>query len=186
MPRPRRVVASSRRSSTRAEVGADGAVVLDGVSPVVVAVAGLQQRHQVEVGDAERLEVVEPRGQPGQVVGVPLGVAGVAEHPRLLQPVGLQQPALVEAVQVVGAVDVRAGRDVDQPARHGAGIGVHDREPVEQVTPPAVQAEPELLAPRLAGRGRHLGRGRLHVVGGSHRLHSNACGQEAPCGDAVS
>ena len=46
----------------RAEVGTHRAVVLHRVPAVVVALARLQQRHQVEVGDAEVLEVVEVVG----------------------------------------------------------------------------------------------------------------------------
>ena len=93
-----------------AEVGADRAVVLDGVAAVVVALARLEQRHQVQVGDAEVLEVVEVLGDALEVAGEPVGVAGVAEHPRLLQPVGGEQPLLVELVQVGRALGVRRGR----------------------------------------------------------------------------
>ena len=42
---------------------------------------------QVQVGDAEVLEEVEVLGHALEVAGEPLGVAGVAEHPRLLEPV---------------------------------------------------------------------------------------------------
>ena len=104
--------------------GADAAVVLHGVAAVVVALARLQQRHQVEVGDAELLEVVELVRDAGEVAGEALGVAGVAEHPRLLQPVRLEQPALVELVQVGVAVGVRLGRrgrPAGGPARPAAG-----------------------------------------------------------------
>jgi hypothetical protein len=52
----------------------------------------------VQVGDTEFLEVIEPPLQCAQVAGEPLRVAGVTEHPRLLQPVRLKQPALVETV----------------------------------------------------------------------------------------
>ena len=100
-----------------AEVRRDRPVVLDGVAAVVVALARLEQRHQVQVGDAEVLEVVEALRHALQVAGEPLGVAGVAEHPRLLQPVGREQPLLVEAVQVGGALGVRRGRGLHEPGQ---------------------------------------------------------------------
>ena len=70
-----------------AEVGVHRPEVPDGVAAVVVALARLEQRHQVQVGDAQVLEVVEVLGHALEVAGEPVGVAGVAEHPRLLKPV---------------------------------------------------------------------------------------------------
>ena len=58
-----------------AEVGAHRAVVGDRVAAVVVALARLQQRHQVEVGDAELAQVVEVLGDAPQVAGEAVGVA---------------------------------------------------------------------------------------------------------------
>jgi hypothetical protein len=168
-----------------AEVGPDAAVVLHGVAAVVVTLARLEQRHQVEVGDPELLEVVEVGGQRTQVpvlsvrAGEALGVAGVAEHPGLLEPVRREQAALVEAVQVVGPGHVAARRDLDEPASPALGVGVHPGEAVEQVRPPPLQPQLERLAaleraaveqPVGQGPGRALGLGR--VIGAGHRRHS--------------
>ncbi len=158
----------------RAEVGAHRAVVLHGVPAVVVAVAGLEQRHQVQVGHAEVVEVVEPSGEAAQVVGEPLGVAGVAEHPRLLEPVRCQQPALVEPVQLRRPGGVRVGGQQHQAAGDGVGVRVDRGETVQQVVPPAVQAQRERLAALLAQPAEVLGRGGVDVVWGSHRMHSSA------------
>ncbi len=111
------------------------------------------------------LQVLEPVGDAAQVGAEPLGVAGVADHPGLLHPVGLEQAPLVELVQVVGPVGEPARGDLDQPRRHPLRVVVDGGDPGQQVGPPAVQAQPERAAPvgvdtredgvrRLADRGR--------------------------------
>ena len=60
-------------------------------------------------------------GDALEVAGEPVGVAGVAEHPRLLQPVRREQPALVELVQVGRALGVRRGRGAHQPGQQRLG-----------------------------------------------------------------
>ncbi len=141
-----------------AQVGADRPVVLHGVATVVVALTGLEQRHQVQVGDPEVLEVVEALLDPGQVAGEAVGVAGIAEPVGLLDPVGPQQPALVEVVQVVGAYGEAARGDHDQPGRHRLGAA---RVKVEHG---GVQVRPPPLQPGAEGRdpmGRDVGAGQL-------------------------
>ena len=76
--------------------------------------------------------MVELLGHALEVAGEPVGVAGVAEHPRLLQPVRGEQPLLVEAVQVVGAFGVRRRRQLDEPLQQRLGhlrVGVDHRRP---------------------------------------------------------
>ena len=53
MPRPAQRPCQLAQVVDGPEVGAHRAVVLHGVPAVVVALARLQQRHQVQVGDAE-------------------------------------------------------------------------------------------------------------------------------------
>ena len=150
MPWPRSVVGEVAEVLGGAEVGPDRAVVLHGVAAVVVALPGLQQRHQVQVGDAELLEVVEVLGDALEVAREPVGVAGVAEHPRLLQPVGGEQPPLVEQVQVGRALGVRRRRGAHQPGEQrtrdlGVGVDLGDRR--LEVGPVAVQPQREGLPP---------------------------------------
>ena len=90
IPWPRSEALSDAQVVHRAEVGPYGAVVGDRVAAVVVAVPRQQQRHQVQVGDAELLEVGDPLAHAGQVAGEPVGIGGVAEHARRLEPVRLR------------------------------------------------------------------------------------------------
>ena len=97
------------------EVGPHRAVVLHGVAAVVVALARLQQRHEVQVGHAEVAQVGQPARDAGERVGESLCVAGISEHVGLLQPVGSQQPALVEMPQL-GLTRAEAGDGATRPA----------------------------------------------------------------------
>ncbi len=99
--------------------------------------------------------MVQAASHAGQVASEPLGVAGVAEHPRLLQPVRLEQAALVEAAQLVGALGVPPGGHLEQPLGDGVGVRVERGQGGAQVAGPPVEPE---------GEGR---------VGGTHRVHSS-------------
>jgi hypothetical protein len=168
------------------EVGPDRAVVAHGVAPVVVPLPGLEQGHQVQVGDAELLEVVEVLGDALEVSREPVGVAGVAEHPRLLQPVRREQPALVELVQVVRALGVRRRRGAHQPRQQvtsDLGVGVHLGDRGLEVGPVAVQPHGELLPPvgaqspradervQAVGTLELAGRGGMDLARCTHRSH---------------
>ena len=105
-------------------------------------------------------------GQPGQVV---------ARTARCSRRSRTSAAAAASRARAAGAGRAGAGRRGGRRTRgpRGRPAGAPRRrarrrrgEPVEQVTPPAVQAELERLAPGLAETGRHLGRGRLYVVGG--------------------
>ena len=89
-------------------------------------------------------------GDALEVAGEPVGVAGVAEHPRLLQPVRGEQPPLVEQVQVGRALGVRRRRGAHQPGQQrtrdlGVGVDLGDRR--LEVGPVAVQPQREGLPP---------------------------------------
>ncbi len=110
-----------------AEVGPHRAVVGHGVATVVVAVAGAQQRHQVQVAHPELVEVGQVRGDARQVVGEPLGVGGVADHGGVLEPVGAQHPLEVAHVQPVGPHAERGRRELDEVgAEQGSALGAVD------------------------------------------------------------
>jgi len=81
----------------RPEVGTDGAVVPHRIPAVVVPHPRLEQRHEVEVAHAQLAQVRDLVLDALEVVGEPLGVRGVAHHPRQLQPVRLKRaPAQVK------------------------------------------------------------------------------------------
>ena len=128
---------------------------------------------------------------PFEVAGEAVGVAGVAEHPRLLQPVGGQQPLLVEQVQVGRPVGVRRGGGAHQPRQQGVGdlrVGVHLGDGGGEVGPVAVQPQREGLPPVGAQPGvaderveaeRPLelrGRRGVDLPGCGHLAHSSANG----------
>ena len=110
-----------------AEVGPHRAVVHHRVAAVVGGRPGGQQRHQVQVGDAEVAEVVRAGTHPGQGVGEAVGVGGVPEGAGLLEPVGLAEPALVELAQLVGSIGVGRPRDrLETVGDVGRGVGAPD------------------------------------------------------------
>jgi hypothetical protein len=89
-----------------AQPGIHLAVIHHGVAAVVGGGAGLEQGHEVQVGDAQLVEVLDFAGHAVEVPGKAVGVGDVAEHLWFLVPVGLEQPLFVEQVQVVGPLGV--------------------------------------------------------------------------------
>ena len=155
----------------RAEVGAHRSVVGDRVPAVAVARPGPQQRHQVQVGDAEFGEVVQMFADARQRAGEPVGVGGVAEHPGLLEPVGLQQPAFVEPMQIVVAGGEGPGGDAHESVGQLVGsFAVQRTQPVHQVVPPAVQPQREAVGTMTGDVGEHLRRQPMGTIRrGRHR-----------------
>jgi hypothetical protein len=131
----------------RPQVGTNLAVVGHGIPAVVVSIAGPQQRHEVQIGDPELLEIVDPPADGLQRPGEPIGVGRVTEHPRALQPVGLKDAPLVQSVQLRIAIPVCRRRQDDQPGRDILGdVPVERRQRIKKVVPPAVQPQLEQLA----------------------------------------
>ena len=158
----------------RPEVGAHGAVVGDGVAAVVGARARLQQRHQVEVGHAQLLQVRQVLADAAQVTGEPVGVGGVPEHPRVLEPVRFEQALQVEPLELAVAVDEPRRRRLDESAAE-VGDDVwweHLVQPGTQVRPPANQPGPEHLR-LVIGDATQVGRRGEHDLVG-HRLRHRA------------
>ncbi len=171
----------------RAEVGAHGAVVLHGVAAVVVAVAGLQQRHQVQVGDAER-----PRG--GRAAWP--ARAGRRRTARCSRRSRTSAAAAASRARAAGAGRGGAGRRGGRrtrgrrrrpacaPRRRDRRRRPRGRRAGQPTSGPG-GARTARAAPRRPGPSPRP-RSACTSSGARHRLHSNACGQEAPCGDAVS
>ncbi len=87
------------------------------VAAVALPVARPQQRHQVQVGDAQLRQVVQVLADPGQRAGEPVGVADVADHAGALEPGRVDLPAAVEPPQARRARGGRVQRVEHQPGR---------------------------------------------------------------------
>ena len=68
-------------------VGADGAVVLYREPSVVRRRPRLEQGHEVQVADAEIVEVIGALGHSGEGAREPVGVGGVPDDVGSLEPV---------------------------------------------------------------------------------------------------
>ncbi len=79
----------------------DGAIVHHRIAAVAVAGSGLEARHQVDIGDAERFQIIEPVGDVFQVAGEAVDIEHVAGHVGPLEPVGLEVALEVEPFQLV-------------------------------------------------------------------------------------
>ena len=94
--------------------GVDRAVVGHRVAAVVRACARLEQRHEVQVGDAQLGEVVEPSRQLLQRAREPVGVGDVADHPLVLVPARIDLATPVDVAQIGGARRRGRQRDPDE------------------------------------------------------------------------
>jgi hypothetical protein len=88
----------------RAQPRVHRAVVHDRVAAVVLAGPGPEQRHQVQIGDAELTQVVQPSGQLGEGAAEAVDVADVALHPGVLEPGRVDLAPTVETPQVIGTL----------------------------------------------------------------------------------
>ena len=142
------------------------------VAAVALPVARPQQRHQVQVGDAELHQVVQVLADPGQRAGEPVGVADVADHAGPLEPGRIDLPAAVEPSQVrrarggrVQRVEHQLGREfvhvrhaaVDQAERPGDVEGQRLEPRQERVGLRQAQPRPRFVF----HRGTQFGHARL-------------------------
>jgi hypothetical protein len=61
-----------------------------GVAAVVVAVGGVEQRHEVQIGQAELAEVRDLVADAGEVAGESIHIGDAAEHALGLEPAGIR------------------------------------------------------------------------------------------------
>ncbi len=118
----------------RAETWVHRVVVDDGVTPVAVTMAWRQQGHQVEIGDAELVEVVQTMADARQIAREAVGVGDVSDHACPLEPSGIDLPSPVERPQRLRS----AHRGVEHPVQHAphersqcAGVAAGAVQPVE-------------------------------------------------------
>ena len=78
----------------RAQRGIDRIKVLHSVAAIVLRMRHFQQRHQVQIGDAQLPEVGQPLHHAAQIAGEQLGVHRHAQHIRAAIPerIGLARP----------------------------------------------------------------------------------------------
>jgi hypothetical protein len=140
------------------QIGTDTSIVGDREPAVVVAGSWLHQRHEVQVADAELLEVGDSTFDPRQVAGEPVGVRGIAHHVGLLQPVRLKTARQVEMVQVRLTVAVcRRSQLRDSQRDLGTGLlAIQGSEPFDEIGPPSVEPEREQLPAFLGQPGQDV------------------------------
>ncbi len=95
----------------------------------------------MEVGDAEFVEVVEVLDHTGEGSGEPIGVRDVADHVRLLEPVGLCFALQITQEEFVGASsDVPNDTFVEALRELFAVVGIQLRQPGDDRRPVPPQA----------------------------------------------
>ena len=94
----------------RAESRIDRAVVADGVPAVIVARPDRKQRHQVQVGESEVLEIGDVIAEFTQVLAEEINVQSSTNDLLRLKPVGLVDSSAIQAAKVVVARCPGAGR----------------------------------------------------------------------------
>jgi hypothetical protein len=130
----------------RAVVGLDGAVVLHRIA--VVAVFALEDRHQPQPGDAQRLQVVEPAGQAGEIADAVAVAVLVGANQHLHEHAAARPAGRQRAGHGCGrhGAEVGNGRGAGRGGRRSAG-GQHAEGQRRQRPPPARQR---------AGEAHHL------------------------------
>jgi hypothetical protein len=126
--------------------GSDRAVVLHGVTAVGVARPRRQHRHQVQVAHAQLAEVVEVLADPREAAGEAVGVADVAEHGGVLEPVGADGALEVQQPQLLGPLPVAGRQQPGHPLQQRVEVvvaAVGAGEAQGEVVPPAPQADQE-------------------------------------------
>ena len=136
------------------------AVVGHRVAAVVVPFASPQQRHQMEIVHAQFGQIAQVIADLGEAAGEPVGVGGVPDHRGLLEPVRSQQPPLVQLVEVLLAIAKGRGRSGNKGVRKSSGgVAVEQRQRIDQIGPPAVQAQREGAPAQRVHSVEHPSRG---------------------------
>ncbi len=138
----------------RAEPWVDLAVVADGIAAVVVALRRLEERHQVQIGQPQLLEIGDLGAHALQVAGKEIDVVDAAQHLLGLIPARV---ALARGVQ-----RLERGGPVQPGLRR---LGQDALQVIEEVVAVAVQRRAsrrkeivEMLPPAGGGRSPTLGR----------------------------
>ena len=106
----------------RAKRGVDGAVVHHRIAAVGLAGAGFQARHQVDIGDAEPLEIVDMGGQVAQRAGEAVDVRDVGHLVLREEPVRVDVAVKVERAQVGRAFGRMGGQQRAEAVHQGGDV----------------------------------------------------------------
>jgi hypothetical protein len=113
----------------------------------------------VQVADPQLAEVVEALADPGQGARKPVGVADVADHRRVLEPVRPQAALQVKQLQLLVALPVALGEqdgDALQQGRQVVAVAVGAAQALGQVMPPSAQAGQEQVDVAVGQPGEDL------------------------------
>jgi hypothetical protein len=175
----------------RSEVAAHLPVVLHRVPAVVRRGARLQQRHQVQVRDAQLGEVRHALRDTPQVAREALGVAGVAQHARRLEPVRIDEALEIPQAELGRPLQEPVDGEPRDPGRDLLGVvAVRSREARDEVGPvPAQAGEHEgavvlgLTAQGLlGGREDRGGQGSDHAAEHASCVHRSRGREGLPAG----
>ena len=136
-----------------AKVRPHGAIVHHRVPAVILARPRFQQRHQVQVGDAQLGKVVDPVGNSLQVACEQICIGGVSQHLLVLVPLRVGVPTQIEQPQVRRPLLEVLRRDFHQSVGHlRRMVGVGTGQAGEQVRPITLQSgrKDDLIMSRLA------------------------------------
>ena len=127
-----------------AKARVDLAVIHHRVAAVGLAGARLQAGHEVDVGYAETMEVIDVVEHAAEVAGEAIDVEDVARHVGPLEPVGLEVALEVEPFQRLGASGPGGFEPGEQRVAETGVIGamaVKAVEHAEEVRPAALESQ---------------------------------------------
>ena len=135
-----------------AERRVDLSVARHRVAAVGVALRGEEQRHQVQVGEPEFLEIRDSVAHAVEVARKAVDVTDAAEHRARLEPVGIPHPILIQGAEVGRAFRPRLHYLREERVELGMGIRSLAVDGEEQIAQPR-RLSPESLFESL-GRNR--------------------------------
>ena len=164
----------ARKILHAAQVGSDGAIVRDRIPAITITIAGSQQRHQVEIAHTEFVQIGDVVHDAAQVARETLGIGGIPDHGRVLQPVWAKHALEVTHVQTVAALgEGPLSQGHQLVGERGSSLAIDLAQRCHQIGPPALQPGSKHLCPLRVRSALARGHGRPRQIGG----HSAHCGE---------
>jgi hypothetical protein len=98
----------------RAERGIDIAIAADRIAAVALAIGRLEQRHQMQIRQPERLEVRQPGADTLEIIGEQVDIGDPADHFLGLEPAGIGFTLCIERLQISRALHPCCGSGPNQ------------------------------------------------------------------------